>query len=247
MAIPPYISVIVPTLNEADNIGPLVEHLRRYGDEEAVQIVIVDGGSEDGTCEKIPHGSAALLESDRGRAVQMNCGANWAAGEVFYFVHADSLPPASYQQDIEQAHGQGYAHGGYRFRFLSDRRIFRVNNFFTRFAFSWTRGGDQTYFITRELFEALHGFDERYVIMEEYDLMRRARRAGGKMKIFKKSVLGSARKYEYNSYLRVNLVNVFIYLAYRLGVSPAKLKRWYKAWLKTDPNQGIKKEAYPEG
>lgn len=227
----PWLSIIIPTLNESANIGPLLTYLRTNGGGE-IEILVVDGGSTDDTCSRAREQEGKLLEVGRGRALQMNCGAQQAKGEVLYFVHADSIPPVSFVKDIQKAIATGYSYGGFRFRFNSPRRIFRINDFFTRFDWSWTRGGDQTLFITKELFETLGGYDEYFVIMEEYDLIKRARAVAGGMFIVPKDVVGSPRKYECNSYLRVNLANLLVFQGYVLGVSPPKLKNWYSKFLR---------------
>ena len=162
----------------------------------------------------------------------MNMGAAEAVGEVLYFVHADTLPPASFQKDIENAIQKGYLYGGYRFKFEPSKAILRFNEYLTRFPWAWTRGGDQTLFMAKNLFEEVGGYDEKYVIMEEYDLMRKVRRKGAKMTVLPKYVVGSARKYEYNSYARVSMANSIIFQAYKLGVNPERLRRWYHGLLR---------------
>ena len=222
----PLISIIIPTLNECDTICALTKYLGEQGGSE-VEILVVDGGSTDGTCDALPEEQAKLVKTNPGRAVQMNCGASRARGQVLYFVHADTQVPASYVQDIKDALAAGFALGGYRTRFDRETLWLRINAYFTRFRYLWCRGGDQTLFITREAFEQLGGYREEYVIMEEYDLMRRARKLGLKFGVMPKDAIISARKYEYNSYLRVNVANLLMFQGFRLGVAPGKLRHWY--------------------
>lgn len=211
------ISVIIPTLNEADNIVPLIRHLRQYGDNHLAEIIVADANSNDDTARLAKDAGAKVVAvPERGRSLQMNAGAQEAIGEILYFVHADSLPPVSYAKDLLDAVSKGYPIGCFRFRFDSKRWILKINSWFTRLDLLWCRGGDQTLFLTRELFDELQGFCPKHIIMEEYDLILRARKAYP-FRIIPKEVVVSARKYESNSYLRVQIANLIAFQMYRFG------------------------------
>lgn len=223
------ISIIIPTLNEADNIGPLLYHLNKSPDRNALEIIVADGHSVDGTVEKCQEfASARVISTARGRAVQMNEAAMIASGEVLYFVHADTLPPLTFYSDIRTALEEGYDLGCYRFRFDSPRTLLKINNFFTRFDRMWVRGGDQSLFMTRDSFVALGGYRKEFVIMEEYDLIRRARESGLKFKVIPGEILVSARKYQGNSYLRVQLANLVAFNMFRFGFDPQRILSTYR-------------------
>jgi len=95
----------------------------------------------------------------------------------------------------------------------------------------WCRGGDQTLFVTRQLFDELGGYDTHFRIMEEYDFIKRARQENP-FKIIPKPVLVSARKYEHNGYLRVQIANLTVFNMYRLGCSQETLVNTYRNLLK---------------
>ena len=95
----------------------------------------------------------------------------------------------------------------------------------------WCQGGDKTFFIQKKVFDALGGYCERHVIMEEYEFLRRAKKAGFKLKIIPRFALVSARKYAKNSYVRVNLANFVILNLWRFGVEPERLRRIYRRLL----------------
>ena len=226
------LSIIIITLNEAEHIGRLLHHLIVLVEgEERVEVLLVDGGSDDDTCAiATAMGVRVLRCPHSGRAVQMNYGAQHSSGEILYFVHADSLPPNGFLEDIRMAVLDGYPIGCFRFRFDSKKLLLCVNSYFTRFDRMWCRGGDQTLFITRALFDELGGYDESFLIMEEYDLMARARKKAS-FKIIPKDVLVSARKYAHNGYLKVQLANFVVFNMYRFGVKQERMRRWYKRML----------------
>lgn len=157
----------------------------------------------------------------------MNTGARFASGSILYFVHADSRPPKSFQQDIRNCISHGCESGCYRFAFDSDHPLLKLNSYFTRFNRLMCRGGDQTLFITRPFFDALGGFREDYQIMEDFDFIRRVQDSGS-FRIIPKNTVVSARKYSDNSYLKVNVVNLIVFMMYYLGASQKTMLHAYK-------------------
>lgn len=225
------LSVIIPTYNEADNIARLVHDLRRYDPAGQVEVLVVDADSPDGTAEVARAAGATVLPAPRpGRAAQLNYGAAEATGDILYFVHADVGIHPAYVPTIAAAVAQGYAAGCYRFRFDSAHPLLRLNSYGTRFPGLMSRGGDQTLFMTRALFEQLGGFDERFVIMEDFDIIRRIRRVAA-FRLVPQDVVVSARKYATNSWLRVQVANLTAFALFFLNVSPARIARTYKAML----------------
>jgi len=159
----------------------------------------------------------------------MNHGAAQAQGEVLYFVHADTLPPESYYHDIREALQKGAQVGSYRSSFDVDHPLLRVNAYMTRFDRLFCRGGDQSIFTTRAFFQSVGGYREDYLIMEDFDFIQKARRRDV-FHIFEKDILISARKYDNNSYWRVNLANLTIVIMYLLGASQQRMVNAYK-WM----------------
>ncbi len=225
------LSVIIPTYNEAATIAGVVADLRRHAPAQAVEILVVDAHSPDGTAALARQaGATVLLAPQPGRAAQLNHGARHATAPVLYFVHADVGIHPDYVATIGAAVAQGYAAGCYRFRFDSAHPLLRLNSFGTRFPGLMSRGGDQTLFITQALFQRIGGFNERFVIMEDFDIISRIRRVA-RFLIVPQDVVVSARKYETNGWLRVQVANLTAFSLFFLKVSPVRIARTYKAML----------------
>ncbi|MEQ8523141.1 TIGR04283 family arsenosugar biosynthesis glycosyltransferase [Gracilimonas sp.] len=221
------LSIIVPTYNEENTILDLLIHLNdaKCNSDE---LLVVDGGSVDNTTEIVRQQGITCLESpQKGRARQMNYGAENSSGDILYFVHADTLPPSSFGADILEALEQGYRSGCYRYQFDKAHPLLKINAFCTRFDRLMCRGGDQTLFITRDLFNELEGFREDFQIMEDYDLIQKIQ-SKTRFKIIPKNATVSARKYDHNGYLRVNFANLIIFMMYFAGLSQETMVHAYK-------------------
>lgn len=225
------ISVIIPTYNEADTITRLVADLWQYSGSSLAEIIVVDAGSPDRTADVARRAGATVLTAPKpGRAIQMNYGASRATGEVLYFVHADVGINPDFVRDIQQAVADGYKAGCYRFRFDSEKIMLKLNSYGTRWPGIMSRGGDQTLFITRLLFDRLNGFDETFVVMEDFELIIRIRRVA-RFIIVPKNVLVSARKYDTNSWLRVQVANLTAFALFFLKRPPVQIAKTYKSML----------------
>jgi rSAM/selenodomain-associated transferase 2 len=222
------VSIIIPTLNEAANIQILIPYLLKNGNATLSDIIVVDADSPDKTAQIAASlGAKTIICPERCRAIQMNAGAAIATGDVLYFIHADCLPPPTFLQDIEESIAQGFSMGCYRYKFNSSHLMLKINAYFTRFSPLWCRGGDETLFIKKEVFEGLGGFNPYYVIMEEYDLIKRAWKEYA-FKIMPKYAQVSARKYEKNGWLKVQLANLNAFKMFNKGVPPQEIAAVYK-------------------
>jgi rSAM/selenodomain-associated transferase 2 len=222
------ISIIIPVLNESAIIGQRIRQLLDDSQGQVHELLVIDGGSKDNTVELAEAAGARVLHCPiSSRAAQMNLGAAAATGNVLYFIHADTQPPATFVSDIKQALQTGIDMGCYRYRFDSARWLLKVNASFTRFHWLWCQGGDKTFFILKTTFEALEGYCERHIIMEEYDFLRRARQAGYTFRVLPQYALVSARKYEKKSWLRVQLANIIAFNYWHWGASPNDVRRVY--------------------
>jgi hypothetical protein len=108
----------------------------------------------------------------------------------------------------------------------------KFNAYMTRFNSVWAGGGDQTLFLKKETFTLLRGFKEDFIIMEDFDLIKRAKQLKLHFKILPYKVIVSARKFEKNSWLKVQFANAVIVVAWKLGASQSWMKRKYVKWLR---------------
>lgn len=225
------ISIIIPTYNEAENIGGLITYLQQHANDTVAEIIVSDGGSTDATVCIAGEAGANVIVSPKGRAVQMNRGASEAQGNTLYFIHADTFPPPTFCNDIAHAINEGYELGRYKTKFLSGKHLLRLNEWFTRFDLFICMGGDQTLFVSKKLFERAGGFRQDMLIMEEYEFCKRARETG-RYKILNGAALVSARKYDKNTWWQVQRANYKVVRMYRQGASQQSIVETYKRLLK---------------
>lgn len=223
------ISVIVPTFNEEENICDLLSHLKRCDNYDLIEVIICDSphSMDDGFEKAAKLGAKCVLANEGFRAFQMNYGAKHANNEILYFLHADARPPIDFVDEILKSL-KSVDFGFFSYRFNSNKLFLRINSFFTKFNGIFAGGGDQSLFIDQRDFQSLGGFDNSMRIMEDFDFFKRAKAANLCFEIIDKPLLVSARKYEQNSWLKVNLVNLQIFATYLLNGSQDRMIRLNK-------------------
>ncbi len=228
-----HISVIIPVYCEEFHLRRLLPYLRKYLKSED-EIIVVDAQSNDDSKKIVTSlGEIFVSNEEKCRAAQMNLGTSHSSGQILYFLHADAIPPTTFRNDIIAAIGEGYSLGSYPFRFDIDKWYLRINEFCTRFNYLFFRGGDQSIFITKDLFETLGGYDPYYCVMEDFEFLKRARKVS-KFKIMKGPIIVSARKYILNSYFKVNLANFKAVWMFKRGVHPGIIRKSYAQILAQD-------------
>ena len=224
-----FISVVIPTLNEADYVQASVKQFTNHVKKNFFEVIVVDGGSHDGTADLAAKaGAMVITNAPKNRASQMNMGAAQATYPILYFVHADVIVPEKFYNDILKALSAGEEAGCYRSGFKYYPGLMRINAFVTRFKWLTARGGDQTLFITKTIFQELKGFDESYTIMEDYDIIKRIWATGKKFTILPNKVVISLRKYKNNSWLRVQYANATAMIMFSRGYSADQIKTKYQ-------------------
>lgn len=222
------ISLIIPVLNEAAGLRELLPYLREQAQTDALcEIMVVDGGSTDGSAEVAATLGAAVLLSEPGRAVQMNAGARIAQGEVLYFLHADTYPPPGYDALIAGAQANGPAAGCFRLRFDQSDFVLGFFAWFTRLNWPICRGGDQSLFVPASWFRKLGGYNEGYRIYEDNELTNRLYRRYG-FQVLPQAVTTSARRHRQMGTLRLQYHFAVIHLKKWLGSGPEPLYKYYR-------------------
>ncbi len=223
------ISIIIPTLNEEQNIASLLESLRSNGESnsENYEIIIVDGGSSDRTAEQC--GAAdKFIQSPPGRATQQNAGVKESQGDILLFLHADCrLEPRSLASIREMLADNRYSAGCFRQQIDHPSWKYRLLEWGNRQRVRWGQSayGDQGIFVTRNIFEQASGFPE-VPFLEDLLLMKKLRRLG-KIGILDKKIIISPRRWQKTGVFRQTIINrLFVVLAH-LGVSPRLLAKYY--------------------
>lgn len=221
------ISILIPVLNEENCIGNLLSHINDNSVSSSIQeIICIDGGSMDKTVAIATAHKAEVIQSKKGRAIQMNMGARHANGDLLYFLHADTIPPKGFDQMILESVTQGYESGCFRMRFDTNNPILRFFAWLSRINHSLCRGGDQSLFIKKELFEKNKGFNEGYLIYEDTEFIRRLYQHT-KFKVLPDYVITSARKYREKGWFKVQYHFGMIHLKNYLGAGPDELYQYY--------------------
>ena len=216
------LGVVIPTLNEAHGIGPLLGRLHGFD-----RVVVSDGGSTDGTPEIARAAGVQVLAAPRGRGPQLNAGARACDTDLLLFLHADTLPPVEAPRLIRAALSEDAVSGGaFRAGFVGGGPLTRAAAWFTRFETGLTTFGDQAFFMRRRDWAEVGGFPDQ-PFLEDVEMRRRLKRRGRFVKLAA-SVQTSARRFEAEGSLRRFLLNAVILLLHRIGVPPSRLVRLYR-------------------
>jgi rSAM/selenodomain-associated transferase 2 len=233
----PVVSIIIPVLDEAPLIGLFLAHLRARAPR--AELIVVDGGSRDGTRSIARPLADVLIGAPRGRASQMNAGAAIATGDVLWFLHADSILPHNAVRDIEAALSDPQTAGGcFRLRLPNRKMIYRISDSVGNlgvqiFGFAL---GDHGIFCRRSSFEKSGGYPD-VPILEDADLYRSLGRLG-RMRQLRTEIISSPRSYQKWGPYRTTSIYFCILVLYVLGVPIRFLHPLYRhlsARMKTVP------------
>lgn len=219
------ISVIIPTLNEQKNVLCILRSLKPMN---GIEVIVADGGSEDGTRE-LAERYGRVTSCERGRANQMNKGAQQANGDILWFLHADSIITGKMVQAIREGlQDSSVIGGGFSLCFDDRSRLLRMiaagSNFRAKFLHLYF--GDQGFFIRRSVFEELGGFPS-VPLMEDWMLSRHAKKRG-KLKLLSEPILTSSRRFQKKGIIRTFLLMQKIKFLFLCGVPISKLERMYR-------------------
>ncbi len=221
------ISLIIPVLNEAREIGSLLPHwqeLQRSGAE----LIVVDGGSTDGTAALLRREGFTVLQAARGRASQMNAGAARSAGALLIFLHADTRLPDGALALVRQALSAGPGWGRFDVELSGGGPMLRLvaASMNLRSRLSGIATGDQAIFMSRECFDQVGGFPDQ-PLMEDIELSARLR-ARMAPACLRARVISSGRRWQRNGTWPTILTMWGLRLAYACGVPSSALARFYR-------------------
>lgn len=221
----PYLSVIIPALDEADTLRETIQ----TADDPDAEIIVVDGGSTDDTRRVAEASGATLLVSKKGRALQQNKGAGAANGKVLLFLHADTRLPCRYVNHIFETLLPGAtAAGAFRFRTDSKLPLMKAVEFIANFRAQFLQlpYGDQGLFVSKDRFQAVGGFPEMPVA-EDLSMVRRLKKCG-RIRIAGAHAVTSGRRWRRLGVLRTTWINQVILAGCYLGISPGTLASLYR-------------------
>lgn len=219
------LSVIIPALNEADEIERTLAAVRSADD--AVEVIVVDGGSDDRTVEIAQGFDATVISAPRGRGSQLRAGADHATGDILWFLHADSVPPADAFNEIRRAfEDEDVVAGNFALRFEGDLAAARFMTwFYPQIRKIGLIYGDSGIFVRRDAYERVGGF-KPLPLFEDLDLIRRLKKEGGWVHL-ESELVTSSRRFERRSFIPVFVRWVLFQCLYWVGFSPYRLARSY--------------------
>jgi rSAM/selenodomain-associated transferase 2 len=225
------ISVVIPVYNEAKILHSFLMYLQEMNSKNIMEFLVVDGQSTDDSKAIVLEFSKKYtkfkgIDSPKGRAVQMNTAAAQAKGTILYFLHADSLPPKEFDADILKAVGNQFKSGCFRMKFDSPHWGLKIAGWLTQLNWKSCRGGDQSLFIEKNLFEQVGGYDETFLVYEDNDLIYKLYEQHN-FEVLPHWLTTSSRRYHTNGIWTLQYHFWMIHLKKFCGSTPKTLEAYY--------------------
>jgi len=220
------IAIIIPVFNEAAVLPELTERLQAVGADE---LIFVDGGSCDESRRLLEYSGVRWLQSEPGRATQMNAGAEGCISDILFFIHADTIIGYSNISVVrETMKDDSYVGGRFDVRLSGNNIAFRMIEWLInmRSRLTGISTGDQCQFVRRSVFEQMGGFPEQ-PLMEDIEFSRRLKRQG-RIACLNETVITSSRRWEQHGIVATVWLMWKLRFLYRFGVSPEKLAQMYR-------------------
>jgi rSAM/selenodomain-associated transferase 2 len=223
--VPPDVSIVIPTLNEAAHIGGVLEAAGKLCG--SIEIIVVDGGSTDATVAMARAAGVQVLTSACGRGSQLRAGAAAASGSVFWFLHADTAPPADAVTHMMAALADSRVAGGnFNLLFAGAGASRLLTYVYPRLRVLGLCYGDSGIFVRRSVCEQIGGL-RPYPIFEDLDLVRRIHKAGRFVHL-PCTIVTSSRRFEGRSFTLTFCLWSLMQILYWCGISPHLLARAYR-------------------
>lgn len=240
----PRVSAVIPVLNEAQTLPRTLTSITTQV-PAPVEVVVVDGGSTDGSDRIAGVEGVRVISTRPGRGGQLQVGARAASGDVLLFLHADTrLPSGAVPAIIHLLENDAVVGGRFRLRFPHRHPLLGFIEFLSRFPWTWTSYGDSGFFVRRSVYEEIGGFED-VPVLEDLGFFRRLKNAG-RVRVLPLAVNTSCRRFCDRGPLRQLLTNIGLVVSYSLGTSPATLAARYKRNSAPDGEQSRALKCIPE-
>ena len=224
------LSIIIPCINEAELLPALLSHIKSFCGNP-VELSVVDAFSNDSTKSvALEYGALVFDSSIARRSIQMDTGAKLATGDMLLFMHADSVPPKNFYNDILASVSSGSKMGCFRLKFSPSHKFLKFFEIFVGLPWLICRGGDQGLFISASFYKEIGGFDKSLFIMEDIDIIRRGVKKS-KFEILRSRMKTSSRAYAKYGYYKLQFAFSMVHLAYWLGLDSEVIKIKLKNYL----------------
>jgi hypothetical protein len=228
------ISIVIPVYNEAELIKQQLLDLQKHISKKAYvkEIIVVDGGSTDKTREIASTLKfVKLIEAEKGRAKQMNAAAKIATQKILYFLHIDSTPPKEFDHYIVEEFQKNNLAGCFCMKFKSKHPWLSFMSWFTKINHSACRGGDQSLFISKALFNKIGGYNEAYQVYEDIILTNQLYQLNHFV-VIQKWISASPRLYQKIGLWKLQWIYIVIYYKKWRGHHPDELYAYFEKKLK---------------
>ena len=217
-------SIIIPTLNEEENLSELLFHLNSYNEE--IGIIISNGGSTDKTLEIAQSFNVKICNSEKGKGQQLNEGTKNAEGNILIYLHADTfLPENAFTLIKELFQKEEVKIATFKLSFDSNNFWMKLYCYFTKYDSMFTTFGDQAIVVKKDFLETIGGFPN-IKIFEDVEFFRKVRKH---TKVYKlpASVITSGRRFYKKGIILTQLLNAYFFILYLLKASPDKIYKKY--------------------
>jgi len=225
------LSIIIPSLNENDNLIKLIDYIKKF-DLPKYEIIVVEGGTDFQikTIFKNKIG-VKVINHDKGRAKQLNKGAKLARFNWLYFLHSDCIPPRNFKEIIYKSMTNENQASCFKLKFKPSNYFLSLSAKATKYNNIFCRGGDQSLLIHKKLFFLCGGYDEKYKVCEDINLINKIYMKG-EFKIMEGNIITDSRRFLKNGTLKLLIHFGIIHLLHYLKLNPKFLYSYYNLFIK---------------